>query len=43
MRGLDYKGFVYIHEDTIKTKNDFNYWIRLALDFNKMAKASKKK
>ncbi len=43
MRERDYKGYVHVDEDTIKTKNDFNYWIRLALDFNKIAKASKKK
>jgi hypothetical protein len=43
MRGLEYKGYVYVHEDAIRTTNDFNYWIKLALDFNKIAKASKKK
>lgn len=43
MKGREYKGFVYINEEGMKTKKDFNYWIDLALDFNKRAKASKKK
>jgi hypothetical protein len=29
--------------DSIKSKKDFDYWIGLSLDFNKKAKASKKK
>jgi hypothetical protein len=36
-------GFVMINETGIKSKKDFNYWIELALDFNKKAKSSKKK
>ena len=36
------KGFVYVHEDELKTKKQLNYWIKLALDFNSRAKASKK-
>lgn len=43
MGGREYKGYVYINEEGIKTKSDFDYWIGLALDFNKKAKASKKK
>ena len=42
MKGREYKGFVYVDEDSIKNKKDFDYWIALALDFNKIAKASKK-
>ena len=42
MKGREYKGFVYVDEDSIKNKKDFDYWIGLALDFNKIAKASKK-
>src|SRR5258708_5789095 len=33
MKGREYKGYVYVHEDGIKTKNDFDYWMGLALDF----------
>lgn len=36
-------GYVLIDETGMKSKKDFNYWIDLALDFNKRAKASKKK
>jgi len=36
------KGYVMISEIGMKSKNDFDYWIGLALDFNKNAKAVKK-
>ncbi|MEO9033011.1 MAG: TfoX/Sxy family protein [Ginsengibacter sp.] len=42
MKGREYKGYVLISEEGMKTKRDFNYWVALALDFNKKAKASKK-
>ena len=41
MKGREYKGYVYVNEKAIATKGDFDYWIRLALDFNKVAKSSK--
>ena len=37
------KGYVMINETAMKSKKDFDYWINLSLDFNKQAKASKKK
>ena len=43
MRGREYKGYVRVHEDAMKSKKDFEYWIGLALEFNKKAKAAKKK
>ena len=36
------KGYVMIDDIGMKTKKDFDYWIDLALDFNKRAKSSKK-
>lgn len=42
MRGRPYAGFVYVDEESIKAKKDFDYWVGLALAFNKYAKASKK-
>jgi TfoX/Sxy family transcriptional regulator of competence genes len=36
-------GYVLIDETGMKSKKQFDYWIDLALAFNKMAKASKKK
>jgi TfoX/Sxy family transcriptional regulator of competence genes len=43
MRGREYKGYVYVNEEEIKTKKDLDHWVTLALEFNKQAKASKKK
>jgi TfoX/Sxy family transcriptional regulator of competence genes len=43
MKGSEYKGWVYVNEEGIKNKKDFDYWIGLALDFNGRAKASAKK
>lgn len=37
------KGYVMVDESGMNTIKDFNYWIELALEFNKKAKASKKK
>lgn len=37
------KGFVFVGPEGFQSKNDFDDWIRLSLDFNKIAKASKKK
>jgi TfoX/Sxy family transcriptional regulator of competence genes len=37
------KGYILIDECGMKSQADFNYWINLALVFNKKAKSSKKK
>lgn len=37
------KGFVFVTEDGFDLDNDLNYWIQLCLDFNPLAKSSKKK
>ncbi len=37
------KGFVFVSEAGYKRSEDFEYWIAQALDFNKYAKASKKR
>lgn len=36
-------GYILIDENGMKSDADFDYWINLSLDFNKSAKASKKK
>lgn len=41
--GRPMKGYVFVSEEGLKSKKDFMYWINLSLDFNKLAKASKKK
>jgi TfoX/Sxy family transcriptional regulator of competence genes len=43
MKGRVYKGYGYIHPEGIKSKQDFDFWISLALNFNKQAKATRKK
>jgi TfoX/Sxy family transcriptional regulator of competence genes len=41
--GKPMKGYVYISDEGMKSKKDFDYWINLCLEFNSKAKASKKK
>lgn len=36
-------GFVLVSEEGMNTNKDFQYWVGLALEFNKRAKASKKR
>jgi TfoX/Sxy family transcriptional regulator of competence genes len=37
------KGYVYVDETGIKTNADLKYWVDLCLEYNPMAKSSKKK
>jgi len=37
------KGYVFVDNDSLKTRSGLKYWIGLALDYNKIAKSSKKK
>jgi len=37
------KGWVKIEEFALRSTNELNYWIGLAVDYNKYAKSSKKK
>jgi len=43
MKGKQLKGYCYVNPPGFKTKKDFEYWINLCLDYNKIAKASKRK
>jgi len=43
MKDREYKGYMLVSEDAIKNKKEFDFWIGLALEFNKKAKAAKKK
>jgi len=38
MGGREHKGYVYVDEKNIKNKKYFDYWIGLALNYNKVAK-----
>ena len=41
--GRTMKGYVFVDSDGIDLDDDLEYWLQLALDFNPLAKASKKK
>ena len=41
--GKPMKGYVFVSEEGLKGKKQFDYWISLCLEFNKLAKSSKKK
>lgn len=41
--GKPMKGYVFISEEGMKTRKAFEYWLSLCLEFNSIAKASKKK
>jgi TfoX/Sxy family transcriptional regulator of competence genes len=41
--GRPMKGYVMVDDTGMKTNKEFEYWINLCLEFNKKAKASKKK
>jgi TfoX/Sxy family transcriptional regulator of competence genes len=40
--GKPMKGFVFVDADVLNTKKKLEYWVKLALDYNKIAKSSKK-
>ncbi|MFK8101444.1 MAG: TfoX/Sxy family protein [Saprospiraceae bacterium] len=41
--GRPMKGYVFVTPDGFDTEEDLTYWIQLCLDFNPLAKASKKR
>ena len=41
--GRPMKGYVYVSDEGMRTKKEFDYWIDLCVEFNKKAKASTKK
>lgn len=43
MKGKDLAGYIVVDESALTTKKQLNYWLQLALDFNPVAKATKKK
>jgi TfoX/Sxy family transcriptional regulator of competence genes len=40
--GKHMKGFIYVGEERFRSQKDFDHWIKLALDYNPIAKSSKK-
>ena len=43
MKGKQLRGYCYVSEDGYKSKVNFEYWLKLCLDFTEKAKASKRK
>lgn len=43
MKGKEFKGYCYVDPIGYKSKKDFEFWMKLCLDFNEMAKSSKKR
>src|SRR5262245_50036596 len=43
MKGRKYIGYVHVDQEAVKSKKDFDFWVALALDYNKRARASTKK
>jgi len=41
--GKPMKGFVFVEDTALTTQKKLEYWLKLALDYNTIAKASKKK
>lgn len=43
MKGKEYKGYCYINPNGFKNKKDFEFFVNLCLEYNKIAKSSKKR
>lgn len=43
MKGKTYKGYCYIHPEGFQLQKDFDYYMQVCLEYNKVAKASKNK
>jgi hypothetical protein len=41
--GRSMKGYVYVTQDGFRTGKKLNYWLQLCLDYNPLAKKSKKR
>ena len=40
--GRPMRGYIIVSDEGMKSNKDFMYWVDLCIDFNKLAKASKK-
>ena len=40
--GRSMKGYIFVVEEGFKSKRELSYWLQLCLDFNPIAKASRK-
>jgi TfoX/Sxy family transcriptional regulator of competence genes len=42
MKGREYRGFVHVNADAVRTRRDLEYWVGLALDYNDRARSKKR-
>ncbi|MCA6426094.1 MAG: TfoX/Sxy family protein [Cytophagales bacterium] len=42
-KGKEYKGYCYINPNGFKDRKDFEFFLNLCLDYNKVARSSKKR
>ena len=42
MRGKEYKGYCHINPEGFREQKDFEYFLNICLEYNKIAKSSKK-
>ena len=43
MKGRQYRGYVYVDAEALRTKGELDYWIALALNYNDRARATTRK
>jgi isopenicillin N synthase-like dioxygenase len=43
MKGKEYKGYCYINPEGFKERKNFEFFLNLCLDYNKVSKSSKKR
>lgn len=43
MKGKEYKGYCYINPDGYRDREDFEYFIKICLEYNKVSRKSNKK
>jgi len=41
--GKPMRGFLFVNPEGLKSDDELDYWLALALDFNKIAKPAKKR
>jgi TfoX/Sxy family transcriptional regulator of competence genes len=43
MKGRQYRGYVYVDAEAVKTKSELEYWVGVALEYSNKAKAAARK
>jgi TfoX N-terminal domain len=43
MKGKEYKGYCYLNPDGFKDRKEFEFFLTICLEYNKIAKSSKKR